>query len=84
MGLLFFKSIIMRYQSLSNARWFYFKTYKIWKGNLYFTEKWLVEKFLDSNFNQAVINKILFCTKNCPKFHKPTKIVILKVLLERN
>ena len=33
------------------------------------------KEFLDSNFNQAVIDKI----SNCPKFHIFTKIIIFKV-----
>ena len=32
--------------------------------------------FLDSNFNQAVIDKISSFHENCPKFHILTKIII--------
>ena len=37
-----FKSIFLRNQSFSNARWFYgFKNPANWEGNLYLTENWL-------------------------------------------
>ena len=35
-----FKSIFLRYHSLSNPRWFSGKKCKIRKGNLYLTENW--------------------------------------------
>ena len=35
--------------------------------------------FLDSNFNQAVIDKISFFSRNCPKFHVFAKIIIFQV-----
>ena len=40
-GFALFKSILLRNQSLSNARWFYGKKSKIGKRNLYLTEDWL-------------------------------------------
>ena len=35
--------------------------------------------FLGSNFKQAVIDKIIKFSRNCPKFHIFTKIVMFKV-----
>ena len=40
-GFALFKSIFLRNQSFSSARWFYGKKRKIVKGNLYLTENWL-------------------------------------------
>ena len=88
-----FKSIFWRNRTLSNARWFYGKTRKIGKGNLYLIEPRLNEiwcaadnhkymchicakGFLDSKFNQTVIDKNIKFSRNCPKFHIFTKIVI--------
>ena len=38
--------------------------------------------FLDLNINEAVIDKNIKFSRNCPKFHIFTKIVIFKVQLE--
>ena len=72
-----FISIFLRNRSLSDTRWFYGKTRKIGKGNLYLTENRLswnemccasdnhnymchtcAKEFWNSNFNEAVIDKI--------------------------
>ena len=37
------------------------------------------KEFLDSNFNQSVIDTTLMFNELASKFHKPTKIVTLKV-----
>ena len=43
-GFTLFKSIFLRNRSLSNAKWFYGKKRKIWKGNLYLTENYVGTK----------------------------------------
>ena len=91
-----FINIFLRNRSLSDARWFYGKKRKIGKGNLHLTENRLSwnEMCCASDNHNYMCHTLKFelqlrsywqninFSRNCPKFHIFTKIVIFQVYLQ--
>ena len=67
------KSIFLRFRFLSNARWFYGKKYKIWKGN----QNWKLMKYTQNVDNQNFMCYI--CAKEFSASNFNLKAVIDKI-----